>query len=255
MKLAFASIVFSTLLSLSIKAESFQFQNIRVGGTGCPSSTTQIAYSPDNSTASLIFQDFTAHVPVEGSGPKVVRTISQQPCNVFVEIKLPVGQKLDSLEVRYDMRGNTILDRGVIGYFRSYLISSSGLGTERGRSRNPELIQEKNWMNSALDQFEDFVIQTSKKIAFTGDCRAQGGQDRVYIQLQHHIYTQITKGYETSSAQGTIMMDTSDMAGGLKLLASTSACNAGPGNGGGIPTPGRNCRIERVNGRATQVCQ
>jgi hypothetical protein len=231
-------------------ADNVQFQNIRVGGSGCPSEKTQIAYSPDNSTASLIFQDFQSHVPVEGNGPKVVKTISQLPCNVFVEVKLPVGQKLDSLQVKYDMRGNTSLDKGVIGYFKSFLMSSSGLGTERGRSRNPELLQEKNWINSIEDQFEDFAFETSKTISFGSDCRTNAGSDRVVLQLQHHLFTQITKGYENSNAQGTIMMDTSDISGGLKLIATTSACN-----GGGTPTPPRNCRVVRVGGRVQQICQ
>jgi hypothetical protein len=233
-----------------LKAEIVQFQNIHVGGTGCPSEKTQIVYSPDNSSASLIFQDFQSHVPVEVTNIKQIKTISQLPCNVFVEVKLPIGQKLDSLEIKYDMRGNASLDKGVLGYFRSYVMSSSGLGTERGRGRSPELIQEKNWANIMSDQFEDFVLSTSKKINFTADCRVQNGQDRVYIQLQHHLFTQLTRGYENSNAQGTIMMDTSDITGGIKLIASTSACN-----GGGTVTPPRNCRIVRVNGRAQQICE
>jgi hypothetical protein len=239
-----------SVLSLSIHAEAVQFQNIRVGGTGCPSEKTQIAYAPDNSAATLIFQDFQSHVPVEASGPKVVKTISQLPCNVFFEIKVPMGQKLDSLEVKYDMRGNTSLDRGVQGYFKSFLMSTAGLGTERTR-RGPELLQEKIWSNSSVDQFEDFALETIKKINFGSDCRAQNGQDRVVLHLQHHILTQIQRGYETSGAQGTIMMDTSDMTGGLKLIATTSACNGGGGN----PTPGRICRTVNVGGRLQQICK
>jgi hypothetical protein len=235
----------------SVKADTVQFQNIRVGGIGCPSEKTQIAYSPDGSTASIIFQDFQSHVPVDNAGPKQVKTISQMPCNMFLEVKLPVGQKLDSLEVRYDMRGNTILDKGVQGYFRSFMMSTSGLGTERGRGRNPEAVSEKLWTNTSVDQFEDFVITSSKKITFGSDCRVQGGQDRVTINLQHHILTQIMRGYENTSAQGTIMMDSSDISGGVKLIAATSACNSG----GNIPTPGRVCRQVIVGGRVQEVCR
>lgn len=247
-----------TLSTFAVKAENVQFQNIRVGGIGCPSEKTSIAYSPDSSTASLIFTDFTSHVPQEVVNSKINPNISQLPCNVFIEVKLPIGQKLDSLEVRYDMRGNAMLDQGVMGYFRSYVMSAAGLGIERSRSRAPELVQEKNWVNSTIEQVEDFTLQTSKKITFNSDCSARVGQDRVYIHLQHHILTQIINGGANTGTQGTIMVDSSDVSGGLKLLATTSACNVTGGNSGGgtggRPTPPSSCHLERVNGRVIQVC-
>ena len=51
-------------------------------------------------------------------------------------------------------------------------------------------------------------------------------------------------------------MDSSDLKGGVKFRAVTSACRiqvpTPPQNGGG---PGRNCRMVRVNGRAQYICQ
>lgn len=243
--------VFGLSFMFSVYAENVKFQNVHVGGSGCPGEKTQIVFSPDLSQSSIIFQNFESHVPAITTGPKASPYISQLPCNVFVEVKLPIGQKLESLEIRYDMRGNTSLDKGVVGSFKSFLVSAAGMGTERGRGRNPELLQEKNWINSSLDQFEDFLLQTSKTINFGSDCRASTGLDTVYIQLQHHIYTQITRGNEQTNAQGTITMDSSDMSGGLKLKAITSACT----NSGGTPTPPRNCRVVRIGGRLQQICQ
>ncbi|MGZ3808987.1 MAG: hypothetical protein ACXVCE_12950, partial [Bacteriovorax sp.] len=60
-------------------------------------------------------------------------------------------------------------------------------------------------------------------------------------------------GFETTSAEGTITMDSSDMTGGIHLRASTSACRPVPPNNGG-GGGGRNCRVVRVNGRAQMVC-
>lgn len=255
MKLKFALMIMTTIMTNQLLAENVRFENIRVGGTGCKMESTSIVYAPDQSSASLIFENFQSHVPVEVSSPKQVRTISQLPCNVFVEVKVPVGQKLDSLEVSYDMRGNASLDRGVQGYFRSYLMNTSGLGTERGRGRSPELVQEKNWVNTSVDQFEDFVLSTVKNLAFNSDCRGNGGQDRVVLHLQHHILTQIMRGYENTNAEGTIMVDTSDITGGLKLKAVTSACTNGGNGSGGNSTPGRNCRQVVVAGRVQQICR
>jgi hypothetical protein len=120
----------SLLFSLSLAATSLmavaaesEFQNIRVGGTGCPSDVTQIVVSPDKSAASLLFQNFESHVPT-AANPKGGTGISILNCNIFLDIKIPGGQKLDSLEITYDMRGHTFLERGVSGNFKSYLISS-----------------------------------------------------------------------------------------------------------------------------------
>jgi hypothetical protein len=231
------------------KAENFQFQNIRVGGTGCPSDVTQIVMAPDFSTASILFQGFESHVPAVVDNPKATPYISILNCNVFLDIKLPVGQKLDSLEISYDMRGHTFLDRGVSGNFKSFLISSNGLGTER--SQGVQLLQEKNWLNTSIDQEEDFLVQATKSLAIQSQCNGAGSGDRVSIHLQHQLGSQIMGGFERTNASGTITMDSSDLKGGIRLRAYTSVCRGGPTP----PGPGRNCRVVRVNGRSQMVCQ
>lgn len=251
---SFFALAISTLAFSHALAENFEFQNIRVGGSGCPSSTTQIVTAPDLTSASLLFQGFESHVPT-APNPKGGTNISLLNCNVFLDIKLPAGQKLESLEVSYDMRGNTYLDRGVTGSFRSFLMSTAGLGTERG-GRGPELLQERSWLNTSIDQSEDFVVRATKTIILSSQCGNDNAGDRVQLHLQHQLGTQILAG--TSSSQGTITMDSSDMTGGIRFRATTSVCRQGPpgggGNGGGRG-PGRNCRVERQNGRAVMICQ
>ncbi|MDD4974810.1 MAG: DUF4360 domain-containing protein [Bacteriovorax sp.] len=230
-------------------AENFQFQNIRVGGTGCPSDVTQIVMAPDFSTASILFQSFESHVPAVVDNPKATPYISILNCNVFLDIKLPLGQKLDALEISYDMRGHAFLDRGVNGNFKSFLISSNGLGTER--SQGVQLLQEKNWTNTSVDQEEDFLVQTTKSLAIQSQCNGAGSGDRVSIHLQHQLGSQIMGGFERTNASGTITMDSSDLKGGIRLRAYTSACRVGPTP----PGPRRNCRVVRINGRSQMVCQ
>lgn len=232
-------------------AENFQFQNIRVGGTGCPSDVTQIVTAPDLSSASLIFQGFESHVPTI-QGPKGGTNISLLNCNVFLDIKLPAGQKLESIEISYDMRGHTFLDRGVTGSFKSFLISSNGLGTER--TQGQQLLQERSWLNTSLDQEEDFTVTATKVLPISSQCGMGANSDRVSIHLQHQLGSQILTG--DNKTEGTITMDSSDMTGGIRLKATTSIChptppNGGGGNGGG----GRNCRVVRVGGRAQMICQ
>ena len=107
-------------------AANFKMQNIKVAGNGCPSESTQIVMVPDLSGASILFQRFESHVPLDNKMPGTDAFHSSQKCNLFLEIKLPKNQKLDSFEISYDMRGHTSLDTGVSfkrpSRFRSYQI-------------------------------------------------------------------------------------------------------------------------------------
>lgn len=251
MKKLITTLLFTSTISTSLYAADFQLQNIRVGGTGCPSELTQIILAPDASSASLIFSQFESRVPNQDPNPKVQRNISNLNCNIFLDVKIPAGVKLDSMELSYDMRGFATLDKGVQGSFKSFLVSKAGLGTEI-LGRNPELLAEKMWINVFSNQEEDFTVSAVKKILIPSQCGRGSNADIVTLRLQNTLSSQIMSGFENQS-QGSITMDTSDIKGGLKIRANTSSCgnvNPGrPGNGGG-----RNCKIVRVDGRSQQVC-
>jgi hypothetical protein len=232
-------------------AANFQFHNIRVGGVGCPSELTQIVYAPDQSSASLIFNQFESRVPQIVTSPKVNPNIHTLNCNIFIDIKVNQGVKLEAIEIAYDVRGLATLDKGVTGSFRSFLVDKAGMGVVA--SRTPELLQEKIWNQTNSTQDEDFVIQSSKKVSLGSLCSQGNGANIVSIRLQNTLSAQILQG---SSAQGMIVMDSSDMRGGLILKATESSCGqTQPGNGNGNGNGGRNCRIVIVNGRSQQVCR
>lgn len=218
-------IIVSALLiffTSSLYAADFKLQNIRVGGTGCPSELTTITLAPNASSASLIFSQFESRVPLLNSGPKGSRNISNLNCNVFLDVKVPGGVKLDSLEVIYDMRGFTFLDKGVRGSFKSFLVSKAGLGTEQ-LGRGAELIAEKLWANASTIQEEDFTVSAKRKILMPSQCAVGNSGGIISIRLQHTLSSQILAGFENAS-EGSITMDSSDIKGGLKIMAATSTC-------------------------------
>lgn len=247
MKSLYTTTFFLLTMMANAFSNDFQISNIRVGGLGCPSEQTQIIFSPDATSASLIFAHFESRVPSPIEGPKASPYISSLNCNIFLDVKLPAGKKLDSLDISYDMRGFTSLEKGVQGNFKSYLISKSGLGLERVPNA-PDALIEKYWSQSAFPQEEDFTLSATKKIALHSQCARGSASDVVSIRLQHTLTSQIMRGYESLS-QGSITMDTSDLTGGLKIKATTSACQNQPANSGG-----RNCRIMRTGGRSQQIC-
>ena len=214
-------------------ASNFKFQNIKVNGSGCPSDSTQIILTPDSSAASIIFQNFESHVPLEVRKANTNPYTSELTCNVFLEIKLPRNQKLDSLEISYQMRGHAFLERGVSGTFKSILMNTKGLGTEKHlRMLQQKPLQEKNWDNTSEDQDGDFLLRATKSLSVLSNCFDENGngnnEDKVSIQLQYQLRSQIQRGYEKTNATGTITIDTSDMTGGLKLQAHTSDCKIFP---------------------------
>jgi hypothetical protein len=227
------SSIFSTLV---LSADNIQFQNVRVGGMGCQSDMTQIVFSPDNSELSILFQNYESRVPVPRTGSlKDNPYVSQIPCNLFFEVNVPRGQKLQSLELTYNMRGNATFDVGVQGYFKSYLMNAMGLGIENRMGRGPQLLIEKVWTNTSINQSDDFVLSSTKRIDFLSDCNNGNIGSKIMVNLQHHIYTQITVPYQNTNVEGAIVVDSSDMNGGIKLKASSVACNVV--NNGGRPTP------------------
>jgi hypothetical protein len=119
-----------------------------------------------------------------------------------------------------------------------------------------QLIQEKIWGNTSVDQEEDFLIQTSKSIPIPSNCHGDELEDRVSIQLQHHLASQILQGSVLMNAEGTLSLDSSDIKGGLRVRAQTSACTptASSGNGNDNGRGRRNCRVIRVLGRSQMVC-
>ncbi len=242
------TLISTALLSLMMshaQGADFQISNIRAGGLGCPTEQTQIILAPDASTASLIFAQFESRVPAVATGPKVSPYISSLNCNIFLDIKLPAGKKLESLEISYDMRGFTALEKGVQGSFKSFLVSKSGMGLERVPN-SPDALIDKNWVQSSLSQEEDFTLSASKKINLLSQCARGSASDVVTVRLQHTLTSQIMRGFE-NIAQGSITMDTSDINGGLKIRATASNCND-------QTNPGRTCRLVRVGGRTQQVC-
>ncbi len=249
MKTTLTSLLLSLMItpfSTNVFGADFQISNIRVGGVGCPTEQTQIVLAPDASAASLIFAQFESRVPAIVTGPKASPNISSLNCNIFLDIKLPAGKRLESLDINYDMRGFTSLEKGVQGSFKSFLVSKTGMGLERVPSA-PDALIEKNWVQSGLSQEEDFTLSATKKINLLSQCARGSSNDVVTIRLQHTLTSQILRGFENIS-KGSITMDTSDINGGLTIKASTSSCIQ---SGGRTPV----CRIVRVGGRSQQVCE
>lgn len=227
-------------------ADTIKFNSIRTGGVGCPGETTQISVAPDLSAASLIFDRFESRVPLRmPSGG--LRGMVDVPCNVFVEMSVPSNHRLEAVEVSYDVRGATFLDAGVEGSFKSFIMSIAGNSVPN--TRQVREVISKVWNNTYVEQSDDFYVQHTQTIPLVSTC--SNGVDRVAMHVQHHVKTEIRSG-DLFSKEGFIIMDSSDLSGGLKLRARIVPCS-GTGNSGGN-NGGRVCRTVIVRGKPVQSC-
>jgi|GEM_PF-807532 len=261
-------IIVSLLLTTSVFAQDFTLENVSVQGTGCPASQTVITMSPEKSTASLIFQGFESQVPnlettndndqagadLPNTGRRIVlardnKNISHKACNIRLDVRIPQGKKLEAIEVAYDMRGNAALEKGVAGKFKSFMVKKSGLGTERITG----LVLMAEQLFDVRDDFLDTDIFVSFKrlVPVKSDCNGQSRSQDVSLHLQHYLATRILPGHESSAPAGTLTLDSTDIAGGVKLKAVVSNC--------GTPTPPPNgrriCRVVRGDGPPRIVCE
>ncbi len=221
-RISIATIMILSFYSHFSKAANLEIIGLRVGGLGCPSEKTQIAMAPDKSSASIIFDQFVSTVPQTVTGPKSSPNIHQLACNLFLDVAIPAGFKIDSLDVQFDIRGNAILDKGVLGGFRSFIMSANG-GLIQRANRGPVLIEELVNQNILTDRIFDFTLSKNKSMPVASNC-SRGQQNTISFHIQNHLVTQITRGYENQNATGTMTVDSSDIKGGMILRATTSRC-------------------------------
>lgn len=244
-----------SLNSLKVNAELLQFENIRLAGLGCPSQSTQIAFAPDRTLASIIFSQFESHVPYESSKGTVYAF--DLACNMFIDIIVPQDEALTSLEISYDMRGFAALDSGVLGKFSSHLMS---ITTANSANNRQEKLVEQNFGSYTQDEQTDINISQTLNVSTLQNCRLpRRAPERVTIHLQNHLATQILN--RTSGAQGSLVMDSSDFSGGIKFRPITERCRSE----GRIERPTRperprrevgrvTCHLENRRGRVERVC-
>jgi hypothetical protein len=258
-------ILLVTFLNSITFAGDFSLENVSVQGTGCPADQTVISMSPEKSVASLIFQGFGATVPnldatndndqagtdTPSNGRRIVLAknnpnISHKVCNIRLDVRVPQGKKLDGIEISYDMRGNALLEQGIVGKFKSFLVRKMGLGTERIAGLQ---LMEERLFDAQRDFLDtDIFVSFKKMVQIKSDCNGQSRAQDVNLHIQHYLGARILPGYEGQKPNGTLTLDSTDVAGnGVTLKAIVSNCGGGNGR--------RICRVIRDQSAPRSVCE
>ena len=245
------TIIFLFVLAFTINssfAESngFYFDDVRLKGTGCPSGTTDIIYSPGSESLSILFDQFIAEVPNFGGdndnspSDRFNPKINHKICDIVITANLPENQKVNSLSISLDYRGAASVDVGAKAQVKTMLMSwngPSGMGSSRR-----EIISEKIWDNqygiSPID--EDFNINVIKNVRTNGNNCASARKRKVTLIIKSITLAKMRHSANIDDTFAFISMDSADMAGSLSIKVNTSSCSG---------QSGRNDRGSRYNPR------
>lgn len=92
-------------------AQSLRLGNPGYAGSGCPASSASVTLSPDQSTLSILFDQY-----VTEAGPSSGKTIDRKSCNIAIPVQIPQGYSVSVFKVDY--RGFTALPRASRAQFQ-----------------------------------------------------------------------------------------------------------------------------------------
>ncbi|TNF26416.1 MAG: DUF4360 domain-containing protein [Deltaproteobacteria bacterium] len=230
----------TTLYSGKVFAEDFQFQQIKMSGTGCPEGTTSVIHSPDNKEVSILFDEFIAEVPQyngdndnddsdDGNTPgsRFDERRSHKLCKIDIAAKIPEGHKVKGVEISVDFRGATMVEAGSIAMFRSVLMDWRGL---RGRGSGKNVVANKMW-NRPID--ENWTVSETKYIQTNTSCSARNADQTLNLSMRNVISAILGRRVSPENTSAFIMMDSADLAGKLKVKLITERCGSSNGGGNG----------------------
>ncbi len=212
------------------------FSKVDARGTGCPLGSTDIVTSPDGQTVSLLFNEMLVELPqfdgnndndqsIDGHGPvsRFNKNIVQKVCNILVETDLPPDHKVDSIEVKVDFRGSTIMDEGTTAFFHSQLLNLQGPG--RSSEARRDFIARKIWREGPEE--EDWIITGDRTIKVNGNC-SRRGDSKSRFNLRNIVRASIKPLGQSLDSFVFIGLDTADLVGKLQLKVNSSSCRARP---------------------------
>lgn len=97
------------------------------GGSGCPAGTVSATLSPDASSLSILFDQFTAE-----AGRTTRRSVDRKSCNLAIPVHVPQGYSVSVIQVDY--RGFNSLPQGGRSQFNVEYFFAGGSGPRYSRT-------------------------------------------------------------------------------------------------------------------------
>lgn len=145
------------------------------GGTGCPAGSVSAALSPDNTSLSLLFDQYVVE-----AGQSVGRSFDRKSCNIAIPVHVPNGYSVSVLEVDY--RGYNMLPRGASSQFNVEYFFAGRRGPMFTRTFNGALDSDFLLNNTLVASAvtwsacgEDVILRTNSSMRV----QTRGGADAI----------------------------------------------------------------------------
>lgn len=241
-KLFLGSIFFTLTLS-NVYADAAKFVDIKMQGRGCKTQSSAVVFSPDNTSASVLFDELIVQVPTGGMDDfsdsdvtTIQKRIDRSVCNMTVKLEVPSDERVVGVEFQTDFRGVAAGEYGTEAEIDSRIISWND--SLRGSKTSSSLIFNKLFR----DDFDVELFESnSNYISVDSSCKTS--KSTVDFVIRNTLRAEIVR--RTQDAPSAVLaIDSSDMNGNFKIKLHTLKCgNTRPTN------PNRPTRPTRPGGR------
>jgi hypothetical protein len=165
------------------------------GGTGCPANSASVTLSPDQSSLSILFDQYVVEA---GNG----RQFDRKSCNIAIPVRVPQGYSISVFQVDY--RGFNSLPAGARATFNVDYFFAGGRGVR----------QSKSFMGPSANLYELTDHLTAEAVVWSA-CGADTN-----LRVNTNMFVQTNRRGEL--AMSTV--DSADVTAGLVYHISWRRC-------------------------------
>ena len=236
MKLTKNILLLSTILATTgANAQSLEFKEIKLSGSGCKPGTTTNIISPDGNSASILFDNLFIEIPQftgenendefsqdnEDNTSKFDKNLNRKVCLMNISTKVPKGYKISALDLSYDYRGSTFTEEGTLTSFKTKLVNFQG---PSGRHQYPEKLLGSKRFRSNSDT--DFTLSQTRTLPIDSEC-STSRETTSNFAIKNIIMAKTISRFAHLSPEAFIAFDSADLQAKVKFKVRLSRCSRG----------------------------
>lgn len=205
-------------------AANVKFQDIQLQGRGCGEQNASVVFSPDQTQASVLFDELLVQVPSGGMDDfsdaqvsSIVKTIDRKVCNMTVKLDVPAQERVVGVEFITDFRGIAVGDKGTEAELDSRIISWND---RIGSSQTSSTVIFNKLFRGSFD--EELYETNTNYIAVNSGCN--GSSTSIDFVIRNTLRAEVMKKAKDLPT-AVLAIDSSDMSGNFKIKLHTQKCN------------------------------
>jgi hypothetical protein len=227
-------LILSALMSATpVYGQSLEFKEIKLAGSGCKPGTTTNIFSPDGTSASILFDDLFIEIPQysgdndndefsddnEDITSKFDKNLNRKVCLMNITTKVPRGYKISALDLSFDYRGSTFTEKGTLTSFKTKLINFQG---PSGRRQYPEKLLGTKRFRENSDT--DFTLSQTRTLPIQSKC-SSNRESISKFAIKNTIMAKTISRFAHLSPEAFIALDSADLQAKVKFKVKLIRCS------------------------------